>query len=295
VRCLARRPEYLVPRVGPAVEVVPGDVLDPATLPPALEGAEAAYYLVHSLGARRGFEEKERSGARNFGAAARAAGVGRIVYLGGLGEGKGLSSHLESRQEAGRLLAAAGVPVVELRASVILGSGSLSFEMIRALVERLPVMITPRWVRRVAQPIAIEDALAYLVAALDVRAEGHAVVEIGGADRASYLDLMREYARLRGLRRLFVPVPVLTPRLSSLWLGLVTPLQARVGRVLIDSIRHATVVRDAAARRAFPIEPSGFATAIARALAGEPQERPLARGTLRGGARAASACAGAGA
>jgi uncharacterized protein YbjT (DUF2867 family) len=269
VRCVARRPEYLAPRVGPGVEVVQGDVLSAATLPRALEGIEAAYYLVHSLGAKRAFEEKESRGARNFGSAARAAGVRRIIYLGGLGRGPDLSAHLASRQEAGRLLADSGVPVVELRASVVLGSGSLSFEMIRALVEKLPVMVTPAWVRRIAQPIAIEDALSYLVAALDVPLEGSIVYEIGGADRASYLDLMREYARLRGLRRLFVPVPVLTPRLSGLWLAVVTPLQARVGRKLIDSIRHDTVVLDDRARRDFPVRPRGFREAMERALRNE--------------------------
>ncbi|MCK6459052.1 MAG: SDR family oxidoreductase, partial [Planctomycetes bacterium] len=272
VRCIARRPEYVRPRVGPSVEVVRGDVLDPASLGPALAGIDAAFYLVHSMGSKRGFEEKERAGARNFGEAARAAGVSRIVYLGGLGHGDALSPHLASRQETGRMLAEALVPVVELRASVILGSGSLSFELIRALVEKLPVMVTPSWVRRRAQPIGIEDTLEYLVRALDVRAEGHVVYEIGGAEEATYLDLMREYARQRGLRRLFLPVPLLTPRLSSLWLGLVTPLQARVGRKLIDSIRHDTVVRDRRALKDFAIRPKGFRDAMARALANEDEE-----------------------
>jgi uncharacterized protein YbjT (DUF2867 family) len=275
VRCLARRPEYVLPRVGPGVEVVRGDVLDAPTLGPALEGIDAVYYLVHSLGAKRGFEEKERTGARNLAEAARAAGVRRIIYLGGLGHGEELSPHLASRQETGRVLASAGVPVVELRASVILGSGSLSFDLIRALVEKLPVMVTPSWVRRRAQPIAIEDTLAYLVAALEVPAAG--VYEIGGAEVASYLDLMREYARLRGLKRLFLPVPFLTPRLSSLWLGLVTPLQARVGRKLIDSIRHDTVVRDPRALTGFPVRPRGFREAMRRALANEDREVALTR------------------
>lgn len=272
VRCLARRPEYVRPRVGPSVEVVQGDVLEPASLAPALAGIDAVYYLVHSMGSKRGFEEKERAGARNFGAAARAAGASRIVYLGGLGTGDDLSPHLASRQETGRLLAEAGVPVVELRASVILGSGSLSFELIRALVEKLPVMVTPSWVRRRAQPIGIEDTLDYLVRALGLPATGHVVYEIGGAEEATYLDLMREYARQRGLRRIFLPVPLLTPRLSSLWLGLVTPLQARVGRKLIDSIRHDTVVLDRRALADFPVRPRGYREAMARALANEDED-----------------------
>jgi hypothetical protein len=162
------------------------------------------------------------------------------------------------------------VPVIEFRASVIIGSGSLSFEMIRALVERLPVMVTPRWVRVTAQPIAIGDVLAYLRAALAVETGNQSlVIEIGGPDQMSYGELMREYARQRGLRRLMIPVPLLTPRLSSWWLGLVTPLYARVGRKLIDSLRHPTVVRDLSAERLFPIRPLGVREAIARALRNE--------------------------
>ena len=273
VRCLARRPEYLRERVGGGTEVVAGDVLDAATLPPALAGTDAAYYLVHSMGATGSFEETDRRGAEVFGAAARGTGVRRLVYLGGLGRDAGLSPHLASRHEVGRILRGSGVPTVELRASIVIGSGSLSFEMIRALVDRLPVMITPRWVHTLAQPIAIEDLVAYLVAALDVDLPGSAVVEIGGPDQLSYLDLMREYARQRGLRRLVIPVPVLTPGLSSLWLGLVTPLYARVGRKLIDSVRHETLVTDDRARQLFPaIRPRGVRAAIARALRNEDRE-----------------------
>jgi len=267
VRCLARRPEFLKGRVGPGTEVVAADLLDAASLEPALRGAQAAYYLVHSMGASGSFEEKDRAAARNFAAAAAAAGVGRIVYLGGLGEdADGLSAHLRSRHEVGEILRSGGVPVVEFRASVIIGSGSLSFEMVRALVERLPVMVTPRWVRVPAQPIAINDVLAYLQAALDLPLDGHRVFEIGGLDRVSYGEMMREYARQRGLRRVMVPVPVLTPRLSGLWLGLVTPLYARVGRKLIDGVRHPTVVRDPSAGEAFTVRPVGVKEAIAQAL-----------------------------
>jgi uncharacterized protein YbjT (DUF2867 family) len=267
VRCLARRPEFLKGRVGPATEIVAGDLLDAASLGPALAGVDTAYYLVHSMGAPGPFEEKDRAAARNFAAAASAAGVGRIIYLGGLGEESGgLSAHLRSRHEVGEILRSGGTPVIELRASIIIGSGSLSFEMIRALVERLPAMVTPRWVHVLAQPIAINDVLAYLQAALDLPLAGHRIFEIGGPDRVSYGDLMREYARQRGLRRVMIPVPMLTPRLSGLWLGLVTPLYARVGRKLIDGVRHPTVVRDASALEAFAIRPVGVREAIAQAL-----------------------------
>jgi uncharacterized protein YbjT (DUF2867 family) len=275
VRCLARRPEFLAGRVGPKTEVVEGDVLREETLPPALKGVHTAYYLVHSMGgaSREGFEAQDRLGAQNFARAALAAGVRRIVYLGGLGdEDSDLSPHLRSRHEVGRALRASGVPVIEFRASVVIGSGSLSFEMLSALVERLPAMVTPRWVHVTAQPIAISDLLAYLEAALDLETEESRVYEIGGAGRVSYGDLMREYARQRRLRRVMIPVPVLTPRLSSLWLGLVTPLYARVGRDLIESICHETVVRDERARRDFAVRPVGVREAIASALANEDRE-----------------------
>ncbi len=271
VRCLARRPEFLAPRVGEGTEVVAGDLLAPDTLTAALRDVETAYYLVHSMGEGEGFEEPDRRAARNFAAAARAAGVTRIVYLGGLGdERESLSAHLRSRHEVGRILRESGAAVVELRASIVIGSGSLSFEMVRALVERLPVMVTPRWVNVIAQPIAIDDLLAYLEAALDI--DESRVYEIGGAERVSYGELMREYARQRGLRRLMISVPILTPRLSSLWLGLVTPLYARVGRSLVQSICHETVVRDDRALRDFPVTPIGVHEAIARALRHEDRE-----------------------
>jgi uncharacterized protein YbjT (DUF2867 family) len=224
------------------------------------------------MGVGSGFEEADRRAAATFGRAARVARVERIIYLGGLGSGTALSPHLASRQEVGSILAASGVPTLEFRASIVIGSGSLSFEMIRALVERLPILITPRWVRTRAQPIAIEDVIAYLLAGLDLDIADSRVFEIGGADVVSYEGLMREYARQRGLRRWIVPVPVLSPTLSSLWLGLVTPLYARVGRKLIDSLRHTTIVTDDAARRTFAVEPRGFREAIARALANEDRE-----------------------
>lgn len=273
VRCIARRPEFLRARVSSGTEVVAGDLLDAGSLERAMAGVQTAYYLVHSMGTSRGFEETDRQAAGLFASAARHALIQRIIYLGGLGSGlEKLSPHLRSRQEVGAILRQSGVPVTEFRASVILGSGSLSFEMVRALVERLPVMITPRWVTILAQPIAIDDVLQYLRAALDLPAGESCIYEIGGRDKVSYGGLMREYARQRGLRRLMIPVPVLTPRLSSLWLGLVTPVYARVGRKLIDGIRHPTVVQDDAALRVFAVRPVGVQEAIGRALLHEDRQ-----------------------
>ena len=192
VRCLARHPAALVSRVAPTTAVIAGNLFDPASLDAALAGIDVAYYLVHSMGANGDYLEKDRVAARNFGEAARRAGVQRIIYLGGLAAGEEvLSAHLESRLETGRILRDSGVPVVEFRASVVIGSGSLSFELIRALVERLPIMICPRWVSTLAQPIGVDDVLAYLAAALNLPDGESRTFEIGGADRASYGDVMR--------------------------------------------------------------------------------------------------------
>jgi uncharacterized protein YbjT (DUF2867 family)/tryptophan-rich sensory protein len=273
VRCLARRPEFLRDRMGPATEVVQGDVLDAGSLHAAMVGVSVAYYMVHSMGSSGEFEEEDRRAAQNFGNAARGAGAKRIIYLGGLGDSNDqLSAHLRSRHEVGDILRSSGVPVIEFRASIVIGSGSLSFELIRSLVERLPVMIAPRWVSVPAQPIAITDLIAYLSAAMDLPLEASRTFEIGGADRTSYGGLMREYANQRGLGRWIIPVPVLTPRLSSLWLGLVTPIYARIGRKLIDSMRHSTIVNDTSALGAFPIRPCGYREAIAAATRNEDAE-----------------------
>jgi uncharacterized protein YbjT (DUF2867 family) len=270
VRCLARVPAVLAAKASASTEVVAGDVLDRPSLDSAMRGVTTAYYLVHSMGSTGSFEKADRQGARNFGEAARAAGVKGIIYLGGLGSSLGeLSPHLRSRQEVGDILRDSGVPVLEFRASVIIGSGSLSFEMIRSLVERLPIMITPKWVRVRAQPIAIDDVLEYLLSALRLPVSRYRIYEIGGADQVCYADIMQGYARARGLRVRMLSVPVLTPYLSSLWLGLITPLYARIGRKLIESIVHSTVVRDDAALKAFAVRPVGVDKAIQRAMASE--------------------------
>jgi uncharacterized protein YbjT (DUF2867 family) len=283
VRCMARRPENLAVRVADTTEVVRGDVFDRDSLARAMTGVSTAYYLVHSMSDEGNFEVLERKAARLFGETARAAGVRRVIYLGGLGSGDELSSHLETRQEVGRLLRESGVPTLELRASIIIGSGSLSFEMIRALVDKLPIMTTPSWVRVLAQPIAIEDVVDYLMEARQLEIAGSRVFEIGGADVVSYADIMQEYADQRGLRRLMIPVPFLTPALSSLWLGIVTPLYARVGRKLIEGVRNPTVVQDDSARTAFSLQPRGMSEAIARALANEDREYARTRWSDAGG------------
>ncbi len=271
VRCLARRPENL--STGKDTEVVPGDVLKPETLAPAMEGVRTAYYLVHSMAADSAFEERDAVAARNFAAAAAGAGVRRIIYLGGLGsDDDQLSDHLRSRQETGAALRSGQVPVIELRASVVIGSGSLSFEIVRALVERLPVMTTPQWVRTPTQPIAIEDVVAYLLEAAEIETATSRIYEIGGADQVGYGDLMKEYGRQRGLKRLIIPVSVLSPRISSLWLALVTPAHAKVGRLLVEGLRNPTVVRDTAALHDFKVRPMGVRSAVQRALRNEDQE-----------------------
>ena len=273
LRCMARRTESLRTRVAETTEVVFGDVFQPDSMREALSGIETAYYMVHSMGTGRDFESADREGARNFAQAAREAGVKRIVYLGGLGDSEQkLSKHLRSRQEVGQVLDESGAQVIEFRASIIIGSGSLSYEMIRALVQRLPFMICPRWVQTPAQPIAIEDVLYFLVAALNYDQPGHHVFEIGGPHPVTYRELMHEYAKQRGLKRLMVSVPFLTPRLSSLWLGLVTPLYARVGRKLVDSLKNPTIVRDPSANVVFNVQPRDVAASIQRAFENEDRE-----------------------
>jgi len=278
VRCLARRPEFLTSRVGPNTEVVAGDVLQPETLLSACDGVETAFYLVHSMGTGKDFEDEDRVAARNFADAAKRNRVRRIIYLGGLGdEQQSLSKHLRSRHEVGHLLLESGAQVIEFRASIVIGSGSLSFELIRALVQKLPVMLCPKWVSTPAQPIAIEDLLSYLLAALDLPHGASEVYEIGGPDRVSYGEIMQEYARQRGLKRWMISVPFLSPRLSSLWLGLVTPVYARIGRKLVESLRNPTVVTNSRALEAFSIRPRGVRDAIARALVNEDHELAATR------------------
>jgi uncharacterized protein YbjT (DUF2867 family) len=251
------------------VEVAEGDALKPETLLGALQGVDAAYYFVHSLYAGPGYHEMDLRAARDFSHAAQRAGVGRILYLGGLGNpADQLSPHLRSRQETGAALRDGGVPVTEFRSAIVIGTGSGSFEMIRYLTERLPVMTSPRWARSLIQPIAIDDVLAYLTAALETPESAGKVIEIGGTDVMTYGDTLLAYAQIRGLRRLLLILPVLTPALSSHWVGWVTPVSARIARPLIEGLRHDIVVRDDTARRLFPdIHPMDYRRSVRLALA----------------------------
>ena len=269
LRCLARSPEKLRCHVKETTEIVQGDVLDVPSLDRSLQGVDSAFYLVHLMSAKKDFEKEDRRAAINFAVAAARAGVRRIIYLGGLGDDNDpqLSPHLRSRHEVGQILRESGVETIEFRASAVIGAGSLSFELVEALTDRLPVMICPRWLATHTQPIAIDDALAYLLAARDLPAEGNRLFEIGGADVVTYGGMIREYARQKGLQRWLIPVPLLTPYLSGLWLALVTPAKFEVGRHLIEGLRNPTVVRDTKARDVFHIRPMGIQQAIQKAVA----------------------------
>ena len=273
VRCLVRRPEKLAGRTGPSTELCQGDANEPEDLARACDGVDVAYWLVHSMESGVDFERADRLAAERFSIAAQAAGVKRLIYLGGLGsEDDRLSAHLRSRQEVGAILRASGLDVIEFRAGIVIGGGSFSFDLVRTLVERLPVMICPAWVATPTQPIAIDDILAYLAAAATLPEGSSRIFEVGGPDAESYGAIMREYARQRGLRRLMIPVPVLTPRLSSLWLKLVAPQYAKVGRKLIDGLKNPTVVTSNAASEEFVIRPRGLQAAISDAIAHEDSE-----------------------
>jgi len=266
VRCLARRPGKLAGKTAPDTEIMAGDASDPDDLARACAGIDTAYWLVHSMESGVDFERADRLAAERFAVAAKAAGVRRLIYLGGLGaEDDQLSAHLRSRHEVGAILRASGLDVVEFRASIIVGAGSFSFDLVRTLVERLPVMICPAWLATPTQPIAITDVVAYLAAAVSLPPGPPRIFEIGGPDKVSYGAIMQEYARQRGLSRLMIPVPVLTPRLSSLWLKLVTPRYSKVGRKLIDGLKNPTVVTSDAALREFAIRPRNLATAVGEA------------------------------
>lgn len=249
------------------MEVMAGDVLEPSTMAPALEGIDTAYYLIHSLGSGPEYAERDRRAAENFAAAAEQAGVKRIIYLGGLSpKSDRRSEHLESRLETGAVLRGGAVPVTEFRAAVIVGSGSLSFELIRYLTERVPVLITPRWVRTRTQPIAVRNVLDYLRRALRVEESVGRIIEIGGSEVLSYQDMFRGYADERGLRRWMLEVPVLTPFLSSLWVGLVTPVNSRIARPLIKGLDNEVTVQDRTALDLFDVDLIDYRSAVRMAL-----------------------------
>jgi uncharacterized protein YbjT (DUF2867 family) len=269
LRSLARSPEKMRSGAQPGTEIVQGDVLEPVSLDRALQGVHTAYYLVHLMSGSRDFEKGDRQAATNFAQAAKNTGVGRIIYLGGLGDDADpkLSPHLRSRHEVGKILRDSGVETIEFRASLVIGTGSLSFDLVKALTDRLPVMLCPRWLTTPTQPIAVDDVLAYLLAAMDLPPGESRIFEIGSPDVTTYGGMIREYARQKRLRRWLISVPVLTPYLSSLWLALVTPASFEVGRHLIEGLKNPTVVRDTKALEVFPIRPMGIREAIQKALA----------------------------
>ena len=273
-RCMARQPRQLEGRfdIGPAsldqLEVVAGDVLDPASLDAALRGVDTAYYLIHAMGSSaKGFEERDKIGAANFVRAAANAGVRQIIYLGGLGKrSEATSAHLHSRHEVGDVLREGSVPVTELRAAVIVGSGSASFEMLRNLTEKLPFMLCPKWVNTRTQPIFIIDALAYLIGAMDCEACRGRILDIGGPDVMTYKEMMLAYAEVRHLKRTIIDVPILTPHLSAYWVNLMTTIPASIAFPLIEGLRSETIVENNDAQALIPVPLTPFREAVARAL-----------------------------
>lgn len=271
VRAMTRHPDSYTGEG----EAVYGDVHDPGTLPKALGGCRAAYYLVHSLDSKE-FERLDAEAARAFGKAAAEAGVQQIIYLGGLGnESDQLSSHLRSRREVESLLGDTDVPVTVLRAGIIVGSGGISWEITRQLVDHLPAMVTPKWVRTRTQPIAVADVVRYLVGVLDEPRACDKVFEIGGPEVLEYVTMLRRVARIQNRRLTIVPVPLLTPGLSSRWLALVTDVDTQTGRSLIDSMSNEVVVRDGSITHVVPFEPMGYDEAVRVALAEHATRRDL--------------------
>ncbi len=262
VLAMTRSPE----RYRGAGKAVAGDVHDAASLDAALAGCDAAYYLVHSLDDAN-FEERDAEAARTFAGAAAKAGVTRIVYMGGLGDDTDdLSAHLRSRREVEKLLGSAGVPVTTLRAGIIVGHGGISWEMTRQLVEHLPAMITPRWVRTRTQPIAVADVVRYLVGVLEVPGTAGRAFDVGGPDILEYVEMLRRVATIEGRTMIVVPVPFLSPKLSSRWLSFVTDVDVQTGRSLIDSMANEVVVRDDSIRGLVPFEPMDYDEMVLAAL-----------------------------
>ena len=266
LRAVARHPENLLSRLPKeGIEVVLGNVQDQTSLEKALEDVDTAFYLVHSMGAAYGkFETLDRNGALNFARACEKMQVKKIIYLGGLSAAseENLSEHMRSRQEVGKILRDHKTPALEFRSSIILGPGSLSYDLMTALVEKLPVMVTPKWVSKETQPIHVEDVLSYLEEAIEKPLTASEVVEIGGASTVTYKELMLEYAHQKGLKRKIYVLPVLTPTLSAMWLGLVTPVYKRIGRKLIESISNDSIVTHKEPATRFEVEPKNYKEAI---------------------------------
>ncbi len=270
VRAMTRRPEDYD---GPGDPVF-GDVHDPDSLAEAVAGVDVAVYLVHSLD-DDDFERKDADAARAFGAAAAAGGVRQIVYLGGLGsEDADLSAHLRSRREVEQLLGEAGVPVTVLRAAIVVGAGGISWEITRQLVKKLPGMVVPKWVSTLSQPIGVDDVVSYLDGVIDNDAALGKIFEVGGPDQLTYLEMLQQASEVMHGRRLpILTVPVLTPQLSALWIGLVTDVDATTGRNLIDSMSTEVVVTDDTIRDVVPLEPMSYAEAVRRAVEESAEQR----------------------
>lgn len=268
VTCMVRDQRKLDAELIRSTQVVEADVFDPQSLEKAMRGVEVAYYLIHSMGSKSGdFKNLDIEAAENFGKVAEKGRLQRIIYLGGLGsEDDDLSKHLQSRQDTGNYLRKYKTPVTEFRAGSIVGAGSLSFEMIRYLVERLPLLVCPRWVNGITQPIAVDDVLKYLTLCLETPESVGQTLEIGGKDKLSYLSMMQTYARVRGLKRFFINVPLLTPRLSALWLRFVTPLPSDIAKPIIRGIRAELFCRDERAKTMFDFQPTSYIEAVNKAL-----------------------------
>ncbi len=269
VRCLVLDSRSLASRTSPNTEIVQGDVRNLELLRAVMQGVDTAYYLVYTAAARGPLEDDTRRAATTFAAAARQTGVRRIIYLGGLNSGGKYSGHLCGAQEVGEILRESGAQVVEFRTSVVVGSGSLAFELVRALAEQLSVVVAPRWARTLTRPIAIEDVIAYLMAALETAVEGNAVFEIGGADLASFSDLVREFGHQRGWKRWVIPLPFKMPRLSILWLSLIAPVFARISQELVATLCARHFPDNSRALEVFPVRPRGIHEAIERARTNE--------------------------
>ena len=270
VRVMARDVRRLSALQQAGAQCMAGDVLDPASLTSALEGVDVAYYLIHSMGAHRQFEAVDRQAARNFAEACSAQGVKRIIYLGGLGKpGPGLSRHLASRHEVGDVLRHGSVPVTELRAAIIVGAGSASFEIVRDLAKRLRIMLCPRWVRSRCEPIPVQQVITYLVGVLRAPQSIGEVLEIGGGEVLTYQEMLKQCAEVMGRKVLIIPVPVLTPRLSSYWLNLITSVPMSVARPLVEGLRNDVVTSDRRLREWIPLDRVSFRESVALALAEE--------------------------
>ena len=271
---MVRRPDQFKNQFSQKHTIRYGDTLDKKSLDNALKDIDIAFYLVHSLAQGKDFSDLEIQSAKNFVKSAEKNNVKRIIYLGGLfNTHRPLSSHLKSRKEVGDVFRQSSIPSITFRASIILGSGSLSFELIRNLTERLPIMVTPKWVRVKAQPIGITDVLSYLKEAIHLTKSDHQIYEIGGVDQVSYADIMLEYAKQRQLKRLIIPVPVLSPYLSSLWLSVFTPIYANIGKKLINSIKIPTIVTQQQKTFSdFSIKPMTMSAAISKAIEREDSE-----------------------